>query len=195
MLKTFKFDNDEIQNFLQYFFLSEITVEKKRWTLKFYYTEIDLTLDFTQKLEYYFKLKFPGYLVCKYEKILRRKFNGRKNIRNTDGEIWDKNLKPLFPIPQTEREKLLLKALELLSIDENFIPFETLSFHNDFYHVKPRKRQKISFKNFPPIIADTPISDDIETTPKNFHRNSEQVKSDAPVNVVNTVHMLSLIHI
>lgn len=189
LLESFNFDETEIKNFLNDFFLSEIAVEQKSWHLKFYYTEIDLNLNFTQKLEYYFKLKFPDYLDCDFKKIeKRRNFEGRKAIRESDGEVWDKNLRPSFPIPHTEQETLRLRLEILIDIDANLVTFDTIRLvNNDYDEVYYKKYCEQQRRNYIPASEQTI---DIEPTPKTFIRNGEQFISDAPANVVDTVKLV-----
>ena len=199
MIQSFNFDKDVIKDFLKNFFLSEITVEKKRWHFKFKYVkgvDFDAYFDFIKHLEYRLRLNFESDLNCEFNELkLQRHLNCERIMRKSDDEVWDKHLKPSFPIPHTEKETLILRVEILLSFDENFLSFESMRYINDDYNVNYFRKicRQNSQESLPASeqIIDIGTFEVPEPTPTYFHRNGEQIKSDAPAVVSNNLQLVS----
>ncbi len=99
LLKKFAFAKEEINNFVESFFLRRITFTKGNLVIDFLYLEnITPDLDFTQKVEYFFQLNFDDKLTCEFSKVSKRTLLTYKFHRRQQN-FWDKSLIPL-KLPQ-----------------------------------------------------------------------------------------------
>ena len=100
LLKKFTFDKEQIENFVEYFFLRRIILNRQGVILEFLYLEgVKPTLDFTQNVEYYFKMAFQDNLICEFCQVSRSRLLTYKYHRK-GGERWDNSFLPLEP-PKT----------------------------------------------------------------------------------------------
>ena len=95
LLRTFPFDKEHIKNFVENFFLRRIIINKKYLYIEFLYLEnINPTLEFTQSVEYFFKIIFQDNLVCDFTKASASILKTYKHHRKNENR-WDTSFIPL----------------------------------------------------------------------------------------------------
>ena len=97
LLRKFPFEEDQIENFVECFFLRRVTFTKSSIVVDFLYLEsITPDLEFTQKVEYFFQLNFEDKLTCEFSKVSKRTLLTYKFHRRQQ-DFWDTSLMPLKP--------------------------------------------------------------------------------------------------
>ncbi|MBR5913459.1 MAG: PolC-type DNA polymerase III [Selenomonadaceae bacterium] len=97
LLRQFPFEEEQIKNFVEFFFLRRVIIREDGLIVDFLYLEsIKPTLEFTQKVEYFFQLNFNDKLTCEFSKTPKRTLLTYKFHRKQQ-DIWDKSLMPLKP--------------------------------------------------------------------------------------------------
>lgn len=163
LLRKFPFEKEHIKNFVECFFLRRIVVNKKGLLIEFFYLEsIKPTMDFMNKVEYFFQLNFQDNLVCNFENAPASKLMTFKHHRKSD-DRWDTSVVLLSPPKNFVQHKI---PNDLIPDEINFSQYPESERINDDTKVEDRN---ITLQN---------DNKDIVTPPRKTSANKKIVAAD-----------------